>query len=74
MWYMHEGMGWWMVLGGMWTILLLGGLIALIIWGINWFTRRDATNRKEHPLEIAKERYARGEISREEYEQIKKEL
>ena len=71
---MHEGMGWWMVLGGVWMVLFWGGLIALIVWGISRFTRHTGSGGKQHPLEIAKERYARGEISQQEYEQIKKEL
>lgn len=74
MWYFHEGMGWWMVFGGIWVVIFWGGLIALIIWGVNLFSRRDVSSHKQNPLDHAKERYARGEISREEFERIKKDL
>lgn len=74
MWYMHEGMGWWMVFGIIMMIFFWGGIIALIAWGINRFTKHDHPEMKSGPLDIAKERYAKGEISREEYEEIKKSL
>ncbi len=53
---------------------ILGGLIALIVWGITKLTRRSDSAPKRDPLGVAKERYAKGEISREEFEQIKKDL
>lgn len=74
MWYMHDFGGWWMIFGGIFMVLFWGGLIALIIWGVNRFTRRDDPVRMHNPLEAAKERYAKGEISREEFEQIRKDL
>ncbi len=74
MWYMHEGMGWWMVFGGVWMLIFWGGLITLIVWGITRLTRRSDSAAKRDPLGMAKERYAKGEISREEFEQIKKDL
>jgi len=74
MWYMHEGVGWWMVFGWVWIVLFWGGLIALIVWGIMKLTRRGDATPKHDPLDVAKERYAKGEISREEFEQIKKDL
>lgn len=74
MWYMHEGIGWWMVLGGMWMVAFWGGLIALIAWGITKLSRRYNPAVKHDPLNVAKERYARGEINREEFNQIKKDL
>ena len=74
MWFMHEGAGWWMVFGGIWMVFFWGGLIALIVWGISRLTRHSGATGKQDPLGIARERYAKGEISREEFEQIKKDL
>ena len=74
MWYMHEGMGWWMVFGGAWMFIFWGGLIALIIWGVTKLGGRGNSTPKHNPLDVAKERYAKGEISREEFEQLKKDL
>jgi len=71
---MHDGMGWWMVFGWIWFIVFFGGLIALIIWGVKRFTERGSFAGKRSPLDIAKERYASGEISKEEFEQIRKDL
>jgi putative membrane protein len=73
MWIVHDGLGWWMVFGGILMVLFWGGIIALIIWGISRLTRRSSTARPT-PLEIAKERYARGEITKEQFEEIKKNL
>jgi len=78
MWYMHEGMSWWTMFGGIWMLAFWGGLIALIVWGIKKLTehtepKSDATEIHK-PLEIAKKRYAEGEISRDEFEQIKKDV
>ena len=74
MWYMHEGMGWWMVFGGFWFIIFWGGLIALIVWGVSKLSGRGNSIPKHDPLDVVKERYAKGEISKKEFEQIKKDL
>ncbi len=54
-------------------MLIWIAIIGLIIWGI--FSPK-ATNsiEKESPLDIAKRRYARGEISLQELEEIKHNL
>lgn len=78
MWHGDGGMGWWMVFGGIWMVLFWGGIIALVVWGIKKLTERGGSGTggtdKRDPLDIAKERYARGDISKEEFEQIKKDL
>ena len=74
MWYFHEGMGWWMAFGGLWMVVFWGGLIALIVWGIKKLTERGSSAPKHDPLDVAKERYAKGEISKEEFDQLKKDL
>ena len=67
-------MGWWWAFGVFWMVIFWGGLIALIIWGIKKLTQRDSSTSKRDPLDIAKERYAKGEISEAEFNQIKKNL
>lgn len=82
MWHVGDGMGWWMLWGGLMMVLFWGGIIALIVWAIQTVTRRefsqtqspDTSPPARTPVDIAKERYARGEISREEFEQIKRDL
>ena len=74
MWDIPAGMGWWMAFGGVWMVIFWVGLIALIVWGITRLTRRNDSSSKHNPLNMARERYAKGEISREEFEQIKKDL
>jgi putative membrane protein len=71
MWGEHEGMGWWMLFGSVWFVVFWG----VIIWiAAKLFGRDDARNREESALEIARRRYARGEISREEFEQLQRDL
>jgi putative membrane protein len=55
-------------------VLVWGGLAALAILSFRWFMKRNSTVEKQTPLDIAKERYAKGEISKEQFEQIKKDL
>jgi len=78
MWYMHDGWGWWMVFGGIWMLLFWIAIIWLVVWGIRSLLRHEGpkagTTEKRDPLEIAKERYAKGQISKEEFDQIKKDL
>jgi len=67
-----------MMFFGGWTIILWVLVIALIIWVVAKLVRRGSlttdTSRKQEPMEIASERYAKGEINKEEFERIKKGL
>jgi putative membrane protein len=74
MWNIPSGMGWWMGFGVIWMVLFWGGIIALIIWAIKKLTERGTSTSKHYPLDIAKERYAKGEISEKEFENIKKNI
>jgi putative membrane protein len=75
MWGWNAGMGGWMIFGGIIMLAFWAGIIFLVIWGIRKITERGTTSSSVHtPLDIAKERYARGEITKEQYEQIKKDL
>ena len=74
MWDIPSGMGWWIGFGGIWMVIFWGGLIALIVWSIKNLSGGGGTARENDPLDIAKERYAKGEISEEEFNQLKKDL
>ena len=78
MWYMHDGCGWWMVFRGIWMLVFWVAIIALVVWGVKKRVGHEeskgSTPERRDPLEIAKERYAKGQISKEEFEQIKKDL
>ena len=66
------GVGWWWLLMPMGMIIFWGGIIALIIWAI----RQSSEGRGGggNAVEIARGRYAHGEISREEFDQIRRDL
>lgn len=84
---MGGNFGWggrWVFLGGLMMLLFWGGLIALIVLAIRGLIPRYTQNRSEpssqrngatqSPLEILQIRYAKGEISREDYELIRRDL
>lgn len=78
------GWGWgWMLFGGLTMVLFWGGLIALIVLAVRGLTGSgyqsrsgELPERRATPdaLEILKTRYAKGEITQEEFEQIRKDL
>jgi len=74
MWCFGEGTGWWPWFGGMGMFILWFGFIAFAIFGIMALNRRDRDNKNSSAMEIAKERYAKGEITKDEYDQYKKNL
>ena len=77
MFYMHNYGGWGMGWGALVMGIICIGLIGLAIWGVVRLSRRGGccvTTTSHTPLDIAKERYAKDEITKEQFEQIKKDL
>ena len=73
--YWLGGMGWWMAFAAIFCVLFWGGIIWLVVWGVNKTTgHRNSAAVINSPLDIVKERYAKSEITKEQYEQIKKDL
>ncbi|MFC1917180.1 hypothetical protein ACFLXH_00805 [Chloroflexota bacterium] len=55
-------------------LLFRSGLLALRVWGVTKLPGLGSTTGKKNPLDIAGERYTAVEISREKFEQIKKDV
>ena len=78
--HVGDGMGWWMLWGGLMMVLFWGVVVGLIIWAVQSAPRRradqptDAGSADRSPLDIARGRYARGEIGRDEFERIRQDL
>jgi uncharacterized membrane protein len=71
-WGVHEGMGWWMAFAGIWMLIFWGPIIALAVWGvINLSRGENQPAPRKNSLEIAQSRYAQGETTREQFEEIK---
>lgn len=74
MWHAHDGMGWWMLFAVLLWLLLVG----LVAWIVTVLARgsnsQSRTTRKDDALAIARSRYAAGEIDRESFEQIRRDL
>jgi putative membrane protein len=71
-WHMMEG---WNMMGGgffMWLFWIL--VIGVVVYLLVNFSKRQGPETKETPLDILKKRYAQGDISKEEYEQMKRDL
>jgi len=72
---MHGPDGMWFGMGWGWIIGLI--VLALVIWAIVRITGRSSgapEQSSKTPMTILKERYASGEITKEEFEEKKKDL
>ncbi|TAK57275.1 SHOCT domain-containing protein [Patescibacteria group bacterium] len=60
--------------GGVFMILFW----VLVLYGIIWFFRKESvsnsTHTKGNALEILKERYVKGEITKHQFEEMKKDI
>ena len=65
--------GW---IGLIFNIAIVVGIVILIVWAVRRFTSGNVSSGREvqTPREILQARYARGEINRDQYQQILQDL
>lgn len=74
-WRMHPIWGWGWGVGMMGMMLLFWGVVIIAgVTGIRWFVNQTKQPRADSAMEILRERFARGEIEKDEFEAKKKEL
>ena len=82
MWHHGYGMmngfggSWMMGAGLLFWLLIIAGVIVLVVWAVRTASGRGTGSAPQSAdaLEIARRRYASGEISKEQFEQLKKDL
>jgi putative membrane protein len=73
-WEMHPMWGGW-GLGMFFMMLLFWGLIIVgLVVGIRWLISQGKGTQSDSALEILRQRYARGEIDKDEFETKKRDL
>ncbi len=78
MWCWADNAGWWMPLGWVLMVVFWVAVIGLGVWLISRLVRSSASGTStaggNGALAIARERYARGELSKDEFEKVKRDL
>jgi len=79
MWDWDGGTGLWMLVPMALMLLFWAGVVGLVVWVIVALARRygpgSTTSRSRgDAIDVAKERYARGEIDRAQFDQIRRDL
>ena len=70
MWGGMQGLGW----GWIGFVLFWGLVILAIVALVKWFAPGAGPSSEQRPIDILKARYAKGELTREQFEQMKREL
>jgi putative membrane protein len=74
---MHPMWGFWGIWGLVMMLMMLvfwGVVIAGLVLGIRWLIGQDREAKSDTALDILRQRYARGEINKEEFEARKRDL
>ena len=65
--------GRWMGMGWVWMVVFWGAIIGLVVWAVSRLTGENRSTNVS-ALDIARARYARGEIGKEEFEELRQAL
>ena len=71
-WHAGAGMGWWMLFGGLLWVIFCGTVTYVVVSLVRG--RNGDSREGEDPIDVAKRRYASGQITREQYEQLRRDL
>jgi len=63
--------GW---IGLLFNLAIIIGIVILVVWAVKRFTSGSVSSGSQTPREILQTRYARGEITRDQYQQILQDL
>ncbi len=69
----HYGMGW-MLLGLVFWIAIITGVVLLVLWIVAKSGKFRHEQKEDSALEILNKKYVRGEISKEHYQEMKKDI
>lgn len=69
MWWWGWGLGMMAIMFFFWVLVIIGFII-----GIRWLLGRGRAGKSDPAMQILRERYARGEINKEEFESRKRDL
>lgn len=73
-WGMHPMWGMWGIGMLLFMLVFWGLVLAAVVVGIRWLLQQGRPARADTALDILRERYARGEIDREEFMARKRDL
>jgi putative membrane protein len=65
------------LIGLIFNLLIIVGIVVLIVWAVKRFSGGSINNQtsgNQSPREIVQARYARGELTREQYQQMLQDL
>jgi putative membrane protein len=69
------GSGWpWPIMMFVFWIVVIVGVVFLVRWLVLSASKGRGPSQEESSLDILKKRYAKGEINKDEYEKIKKDI
>ncbi len=63
-------MGFGMLFMALFSVVVIVG----IVLAVKWFMGQGGASREDSPLDILKKRYARGELTKQEFEELKRDL